>query len=419
MRILYVHQFFRLPESGGGVRSYEFARRWVEAGHEVTMVTSDMWGEDDEVHVSVEQGIEVHWLPVRYRQEMGLRSRLGSFGAFVRQATEYCLRSLKPHDVVLASSTPLTVAIPAMAAARRWSVPFCFEVRDLWPTVPIALDALPTPLRLPAKALEHLVYRSADHVVALSPGMRRGVLAVNGDRCEVSVIPNSSDVETFDVGPDPGQAWLEAQGFDDGRPLLVYTGTFGKVNDVRWLVDLVAEMELIGDRPRLLLLGFGSEEPLIRERAQRQSSLAENNADIEAAVHIRPYVPKDEVAAILSAADLAFSTVADVPELEHNSANKVFDAFAAATPVAINHGGWLADVLEETGAGLALPYDGIEKAARIVSEFLSSPTEVRNATVAARRIARTAFDRDLHAAEYLGILESLTRHRRAPSIRFA
>ena len=40
MKILYLHQYFVTPDSSGGTRSYEFARRLREAGHEVLMITS-------------------------------------------------------------------------------------------------------------------------------------------------------------------------------------------------------------------------------------------------------------------------------------------------------------------------------------------------------------------------------------------
>jgi hypothetical protein len=40
VRILYLHQFFMTREGSGGTRSYEFARRLVAAGHDVTIVTA-------------------------------------------------------------------------------------------------------------------------------------------------------------------------------------------------------------------------------------------------------------------------------------------------------------------------------------------------------------------------------------------
>src|SRR5215217_532706 len=40
MRILYLHQYFMTRAGVGGTRSYEFARRFVARGHEVSMVTA-------------------------------------------------------------------------------------------------------------------------------------------------------------------------------------------------------------------------------------------------------------------------------------------------------------------------------------------------------------------------------------------
>ena len=39
MHILYIHQHFAVPRGSTGTRSYEFARRWVKAGHKVTLIT--------------------------------------------------------------------------------------------------------------------------------------------------------------------------------------------------------------------------------------------------------------------------------------------------------------------------------------------------------------------------------------------
>jgi 3-hexulose-6-phosphate synthase len=35
MKIVYLHQYFNTPDTTGSTRSFEMARRWVEAGHEV------------------------------------------------------------------------------------------------------------------------------------------------------------------------------------------------------------------------------------------------------------------------------------------------------------------------------------------------------------------------------------------------
>ncbi len=160
MRILYLHQFFITRAGGGGTRSYEFARRFVEAGHGVRMVTA---GDG----TRMEDGIEVVGVRGAYSDYMratgfsNLR-RMLAFARFALGATLAALRGPRP-DVIYATSPPLTMALPALVAAARWRAPVVFEVRDLWPEAPIQMGALRSRLaqRL-ARALERFVYARSD-----------------------------------------------------------------------------------------------------------------------------------------------------------------------------------------------------------------------------------------------------------------
>jgi outer membrane PBP1 activator LpoA protein len=40
MKIVYFYQYFSTPKGSWGTRVYEFAKDWVDKGHEVTVVTS-------------------------------------------------------------------------------------------------------------------------------------------------------------------------------------------------------------------------------------------------------------------------------------------------------------------------------------------------------------------------------------------
>ena len=62
-----------------------------------------------------------------------------------------------------------------------------------------------------------------------------------------------------------------------------------------------------------------------------------------------------------------------------NSANKFFDALASGTPVAINYGGWQADLLEETSAGIVLPPNDPGEAAKRLGVFIKDESELAKA----------------------------------------
>ena len=112
MKIIYLHQYFSTPAMHGGTRSYELARRLVDMGHEVHMVTSETeptqgakgWRETNE------SGIHVHWLPVPYSNSMKYADRMRAFSHFAINSAQRAMRLA--GDVVFATSTPLTIAVP-------------------------------------------------------------------------------------------------------------------------------------------------------------------------------------------------------------------------------------------------------------------------------------------------------------------
>src|SRR6185312_7914777 len=103
-----------------------------------------------------------------------------------------------------------------------------FEVRDLWPELPIAVGALKNPvLRRAAQALERFAYSNAAAVIALSPGMAEGVGRTGYPKEKVAMIPNASDLELFRRDAAQGRALRRQLGIDEGKILVGYLGTLG------------------------------------------------------------------------------------------------------------------------------------------------------------------------------------------------
>lgn len=388
VNIVYLHQYFNTPAMSGSTRSFEVAKRLVAKGHKVSVVTSvrleagvGQWS------VTNEAGVEVHWLPVPYSNHMNYQERIKSF---LRFAYESARRAASiPGDLIFATSTPLTIAIPGVFAAKRLTVPMVFEVRDLWPEVPIAIGALKNPvLRLPAQWLERWAYRNSEAVVALSPGMRDGVVRAGYDRARVAVIPNSSDNADFEVGEERRVAWRANRPWLGNRPLLTYPGTFGRVNGVDYIVPIAGRLKEIAPEVRILLIGDGAEKAAVQRMAAEAGVLNVN-------LFVEDSVPKAQMPDVFAGSDMICSFVIDIPELFANSANKVFDTFAAARPILINHGGWQAEIIGQTGCGLVTEGLSAEAAAQVLAERLQDPVWLAQAGKAAKRLATERFDRDV------------------------
>lgn len=403
MRITYLHQYFNTPSMVGGTRSYEMARRLVDAGHHVDMITS--WREPmdgTDWFETEEAGIKVHWLPVAYANHMDYRNRLK---AFIRFAFQSARRAADlNNDLVFATSTPLTIALPGRHAARKRKIPMVFEVRDLWPEVPIAIGALQNPIaKYLALRLERYAYMHSDRIVALSPGMADGICRTGYPAERVHVIPNASDLDLFS-DESSGEAFRKKIPDLRGRPLIAYAGTLGLINGVGYLAEIAHAATTLAPDLRFAIVGEGKETSMVEQRAQQLGVLDRN-------LFMFPAVSKSEMPGVLAGSDIALSLCIDLEATWANSANKFFDALAAGTPIAVNYGGWQAAILEENRAGVRIPATDAQSAARILAEWAENRAELESAGLAARRLAEERFDRDKLAQDLEHVLLSVLKSR--------
>ncbi|GGK29955.1 glycosyltransferase WbuB [Pilimelia terevasa] len=396
MRITYLTQYFRTPPMGGGTRAYEFARRLVAAGHDVTVLTGlPPAGSAGGALPAEAAGARVVWLPVACDNRMGFRRRLGAFGAYACGAAARGRRV--PADLVFATSTPLTVAVPAVAVARRWAAPVVLEIRDLWPQLPIDFGALRSPAaRRAGFALERWAYRHADEIVALTPGIADSIR----DRfpgASVHLVPNGADADVFADADARGAALRAREAWLGERPMLLYAGTVGLANGVDYLVRLAAALARHAPRACVVVLGTGNRRADVGAAAAAAGVLERN-------LYLRDPVGKEEAAAWFGASTLTVSTLVDLPSLQGSAPNKVFDSLAARRPVAANYGGWLTDLLVAAGAGLYLPPGDPDAAARALAGWLADPDRLAAARRAAAEVADRHFRRDALFSRFHDVL---------------
>ncbi len=403
MKIIYLHQYFTTPDRVGGIRSYEMARRLVAKGHTVHLLTSSNETRDQPGWFTRDiEGIQVHSLPIPYSNRQSNAERIRTFFSFAFGAAQRA-RSLRA-DVVFATSTPLTIALPGILAARLKRVPMVFEVRDLWPEAPVAMGALNSPPAIyGAGLLKRLAYRNAAHVVALSPGMKAGVLKQGVSPQNVTVIPNASDLELFRPGLD-GSEFREKLGLAD-KTVLLYFGTMGEANGLSFVLDGAAELKRRGrDDIAIVLHGDGRERELLEARRVR-----DNLGNV---VFSSWNLHRNDLARLVAAADVCLTIYKNVPVLYTCSPNKMFDSLSAGKPVLTNMPGWLGDLIEKNEAGVFVrPDDAADFADK--AEYLAAQPELRKTYGQnARALAAREFSRDLLAAKLEAVLQNVVDKKR-------
>ncbi|MDB5371238.1 MAG: glycosyltransferase WbuB [Roseomonas sp.] len=405
MRILYLHQHYSGPAGATATRSHAMARALVGAGHDVTIACGQYAGAVTGLagefragrREGVLRGVRLVEFAIPCGNHQGFAARTLAFGRFAAAATKLALA--QPWDLIIASSTPLTVVVPALVARRLRGTPFLFEIRDPWPELPRAMGAAP-PLALAAmEPMATAACRQAAGVVALSEGMAGTALARGADPGRVSVVPNGCDLDLF--GPHVAP-WRPPQAAP-WEVLAVYAGAHGRANGLNQLLDTAEALQRRGERRiRLLLVGEGSEKPDLRAAAAARGL---------ANLTFLDSLPKRQLAALLAGAQVGVQCLAPVPEFaEWTAPNKLMDYLAAGLPVVANLSGRAARLLAGehggTPCGIATPPGDIAALADALVWMADHPGLRAGMGQASRAQAQRRWDRRLLAADFVRAVEA-------------
>lgn len=400
MRILYYHQFFGIPKGSAGTRSYEFAKRLVQSGHEVTMVCGTLTNSTTGLsgpfvkgrRTGFVDGIEVVELDLPVANKTGFGPRAMSYLKFGARSVGIAMT--RKYDVVFATTTPLTAGIPGIVAKVLRRKKFVFEVRDLWPELPVALGVIKNPLIIKAMSfVEWASYKAADRCIALSPGIKEGIMRRGTPESKITLIPNSCDLDVFDVPAEPFP-WPDA--IKQGDLVGIFTGTHGTANGLGAVLDTAALLKQRGRNDiKLVFIGDGREKPLLIERAQKEG--------LDNCVFMDP-VPKLRLVHALHAADVGLMILKNIPVFYYGtSPNKFFDYLASSLPVVNNYPGWLADMIGENQCGVVVPPDQPAALADALTKLADDRASLEQMGRNARNLANE-FDRSRLAVDFERVL---------------
>jgi glycosyltransferase involved in cell wall biosynthesis len=318
-----------------------------------------------------------------YDQKMGEARRIWSFLAFAIAST-FKVLEIRP-SLVYASSTPLSVGIPAVVSKVLLRSRMIFEVRDLWPSVPIALGFLRNPLlRWIAGSLEALFYRCADSIFVLSPGMVPQVNRSLTTKKAIHLLPNISDFEFFAQGTKAPLDRGAGRAIDPGSNFIVYAGSFGHSNGTSYLPLIAKGLSEKGVDTSVVAVGQGS-------HFYETIAIARELGVLDVNYYQFNPIPANNVPGLFARADAMISVFSDHPGLLLNSANKFFDGLAAGLPIISNYGGWQSTLITDEGLGLVLGNPLLDYDLLRLAEFLTNRKWLAQASKAAIKVGQAYF----------------------------
>lgn len=408
MHILYLTQFFCPPDGAGSTRPYEIARRWVRAGHKVTVVTSSAGMPEtygigryilDGLDLSVIRGARG---PKASRFRSGLRFAIAAIWRVLR---------VDSPDVIVAETSSSSVMAPGLIASKAKAAPLILEVPHIQVDSGDGQDRRRSSVldRL-SNALKRMVYRKGDHCLALESGIKDALVLAGVSEDAITVSPDGCDRSLFRVPADHGATLLETYSHLQGGPLVVYAGTLDAAHGVSYFVRIAAAVRSIDPSIRFVICGSGPTREDIRAEALHLGALEQN-------LWFMPPLPKQRMPELLSAATVSMSLFDRDQVGRLKSFSKMFDALAAGKPLVLNHHGAHVDLIESRGAGLILSSDDIETAARDLADFVRDDEALHRAGEQAAALADSRFNRDKLASEYRVLLETVAQADPAPQRR--
>lgn len=402
MDILILYQYFGTPKGSWSTRIYELCKRWVDLGHKITVVTAPYEKSDIKAKRLVElqeiAGINLVVINTPDSNKDKKLFRIFNAIRFAMISTFYMFRI--KYDVVLASSGPITIGIPAVIANKILGKKMIFEVRDLWPAGAIEMNIIKNKWLIKmALAFEKICYKRASLVVTASIGQREHI-ENRFEALNMLVIPNASDNDLFQPKADISHLpdWTH------GAKIFTHVGSIGFIHNCQLIIDAARELKKKGRTDiYIVFIGDGA------DRTELQRQVTEDDL---AQVVFLGLKPKYELPAWIQSSMATLFTTLNNEVQDASSPNKIFDSFAAGVPIIQTSRGWIKAMVAEHQCGLNVPPDEPLAFADAIIKFADDVSLAEVYGSNAQKLALTEFNRDLLAKKYLDAIEELvhTKH---------
>ncbi|UQY34403.1 glycosyltransferase family 4 protein [Pseudomonas fulva] len=345
IRVLLLTQWFEPEPTFKGL---VFARELMRQGFEVEVLTGFPNYPGGKLYPGykvkllqreVIHGVEITRVPLYPSHGRSGIGRVMNYLSFSAAASVYGLFGAKRPDVIYAYHPPLTVGITAALIRIFRRVPVVYDVQDMWPDTLNATGMFSnrTGLKIVSRICDW-VYRTADHLVVLSPGFKRILISRGVPEEKIDIIYNWCDENALakvDVNIS-----ADFPGSESFR--ILFAGNIGKAQALESVIEAAQILKTRGENIIFVFLGGGLEVDNLKELAVRQQLYN---------VRFLPRVPMSEVGSYLNSADALLVHLKKDELFTITIPSKTQAYMAAGKPILMAVDGDAADLIRQSGCG--------------------------------------------------------------------
>lgn len=402
MKILFLTDNFPPEVNAPASRTYDHAREWVKAGHEVTIITcapnfpkgkvyqgyKNKWRQEE-----VMDGIKVIRVWSYIAANKGFVKRTLDFISF--SVTSFFAGLSQKADLIVATSPQFFTALAGRTLSFWKRTPWVMEVRDLWP------ESIKTVGAMKDNAFiryfeweEKMCYKTAKKIVVVTDSFKKTLIARGIPAEKIHVVKNGVDRDLFDPIPKDEQLIKELS--LEGKKLIGYIGTHGMAHKLDFILRCAKNMQGKNNY-HFILMGEGAEKENLLEMKEREG--IDN-------VTMLNSVPKKEVGRYISILDLSLINLKKSPLFETVIPSKIFENAGMQIPIIMGVEGEAQQIVEGYGAGLCFEPENEDDFVKKLSQLLEDETLYSSCKSGCERLSED-FDRKKLATDMLKILEEV------------
>lgn len=366
-----VNHYAVTPEMPDNTRHYELAELLARKGWITTIFASPFSHKQKSfmrsvsprkpVHAANESGVRFIWLyslPY-YRNNWRRYANMMSF-LLVTVGAGLFLRP-KPH-IIVGSSPHLLSALGAWILARWYRVPFVFEVRDLWPDTLIDMGLSIRAIIQPLVLIERVLYAEADHIIALTEGIKTSIASKQVSASKITFVPNAAR-HAQPIQRDARDSVRRRLGWEN-KVVFIYAGAHAQANALDQVIRAI-RLAQVNDDALFVFLGDGHAKLDLVRQAKGMTNVA-----------FMDPIAKNEVHPVLNAADVGIISLGKSKIFEGARPNKLFDYVAADLPILLTLPGEAQKLVEDTNCGIFSPPDDPQALARRFEWIMAHPDKL-------------------------------------------
>jgi glycosyltransferase involved in cell wall biosynthesis len=391
-------------------RTFEHARRWVELGHDVTVVTGfpnhptgvirpEYRGQF--VKRESVEGIDLLRTWVYCAANKGFFRRVLNFLSFFFSSLMMGALLTRKPDVVIGTSPQFFCAVSAYLLSRIKRVPFVFEVRDIWPQSAVEMGALKNRWLIRAlEAIEMYLYRHAMLIVPVAESTRDYLIGKGVAPEKIKIITNGVDaayLASASVTPEDVRRQLNLE----DKFVVSYIGTHGMAHALQVVLNVAKRFS--GDSDvHFLFVGEGAEKQKLKQLAERLSLGNLTFLDEQ---------PRERLLGFYRASDVSLVPLRRLAIFQKVLPSKLFELMGVGCPIICSVEGEAARLVAAAEAGLCIEPENEDALFVAINRLRAEPELRKRMSANGRQFVNAKYLRSALAEKYLAMVSQVAGDR--------